>query len=174
MTNPAPGKEHETKPQQLWPVHCVQGTKGAELIPGIDAAKIDLYVRKGMFSAVEMYSAFADAFGNTDPEVTAKSVDVNLAAYLKERGVSRVFSVGVAGDFCVKNTAIDAAKAGFRSYFVEDATRCVDPGAGWETTQRELKAAGVSIVRSDGPELSLNRPGPIDIKYAGCKHGRGG
>ncbi|PYH92473.1 Isochorismatase hydrolase [Aspergillus ellipticus CBS 707.79] len=148
MTNPAPGKETETKPQRLWPVHCVAGTPGAALIPEIDAAKIDLYVRKGMDARVEMYSAFADAFGNLDKEVNRSSVDVDLRGVLSEQGITDVFCVGVAGDYCVKSTAVDAARAGFRSFLVEDATRCVDPGEGWEEAKRELKAAGVGLVSS--------------------------
>ncbi|PYI05820.1 Isochorismatase hydrolase [Aspergillus sclerotiicarbonarius CBS 121057] len=154
MINPAPGKESQTKPQRLWPVHCVAGTEGAEIIPEIDTQNIDLYVQKGMDSRVEMYSAFADAFGNLDKEVNRTSVDVHLKGVLEETGITDVFCVGVAGDYCVKFTAIDAAKAGLRSYLVEDAVRCVDPGQGWEEAKRELSEAGVRVVRSDGPEVA--------------------
>ncbi|KAA8647369.1 hypothetical protein EYZ11_008543 [Aspergillus tanneri] len=154
MVNPAPGKQNETKPQRLWPAHCVQGTKGVDIIPEIDTSSIDLYVKKGMHSQVEMYSAFADAFGNNDPAVTCKSVDADLASYLTEKGISAVFVVGLAGDFCVKHTAIGAAKVGFRSYVLEDATRCIDAGFGWEEAKKELTAAGVSIIRTDGSEIA--------------------
>ncbi|KAL5044072.1 hypothetical protein BDW71DRAFT_186694 [Aspergillus fruticulosus] len=152
MTNPAAGKETETKQQTLWPVHCVQKSPGADIIPELDITKIDLVVTKGMHPHVEMYSAFADAFGNQDPAIV--SVNANLRSFLSDRGVTDVFVVGVAGDFCVKYTALDAAKAGFRSHVVQDATECVVPGPGWEETARELAAAGVSIVRSDGPEIA--------------------
>ncbi|EAA60017.1 hypothetical protein AN3809.2 [Aspergillus nidulans FGSC A4] len=141
MTNPAAGKEAETKLQTLWPVHCVQKTPGADIIPELDVTKIDLFVTK----------AFADAFGNQDPAIV--SVNADLRSFLHDRGVTDVFVVGVAGDFCVKYTALDAAKAGFRSHVVQDATECVVPGSGWEETARELASAGVSIVRSDGPEI---------------------
>jgi nicotinamidase-related amidase len=151
MTNPAAGKEAETKQQTLWPVHCVQKTPGADIIPELDVTKIDLFVTKGMHPRVEMYSAFADAFGNQDPAIV--SVNADLRSFLTDRGVTDVFVVGVAGDFCVKYTALDAAKAGFRSHVVQDATECVVPGSGWEETARELASAGVSIVRSDGPEI---------------------
>ncbi|KAL4820574.1 Isochorismatase-like protein [Aspergillus spinulosporus] len=151
MTNPAPGKEAETKQQTLWPVHCVQRTPGADIIPELDVTKIDLFVTKGMHPRVEMYSAFADAFGNQDPAIV--SVNADLRSFLTDKGVTDVFVVGVAGDFCVKHTALDAAKAGFRSHVVQDATECVVPGSGWEQTTRELVSAGVSIVRSDGPEI---------------------
>ncbi|RAL11994.1 nicotinamidase [Aspergillus homomorphus CBS 101889] len=154
LTNPAPGKQSQTKPQRLWPVHCVEGTPGAALIPELDASAFDLHIRKGMDARVEMYSVFADAFGNTDLELNRSSVDHDLGVELRRRGVTAVFSVGVAGDYCVKSTAIDAARAGFRSYFVEDATRCVDPTVGWEEAKEELREAGVVIVRSDGPEIA--------------------
>ncbi|PWY86817.1 Isochorismatase hydrolase [Aspergillus heteromorphus CBS 117.55] len=153
MTNPAPGKHTETKPQRLWPIHCVAGTTGADLIPEIDASKFDLYVHKGMDARVEMYSAFADAFGNLDKEVNRSSVDVDLRGVLREHGITDVFCVGVAGDYCVKSTAVDAARAGFRSFLVEDATRCVDAGEGWEEAKRELREAGVGLVKSDGVEV---------------------
>ncbi|EAW11382.1 putative isochorismatase family hydrolase [Aspergillus clavatus NRRL 1] len=154
MANPAPGKQAETKAQLLWPVHCVADTKGASIIPEIDSSKIDVHVKKGMDARVEMYSMFSDAFGNLDPTLTARSVDVDIKAVLVERNVTHVFTVGLAGDYCVKCTAIDAARAGFKSYLVEDATRCVDPGAGWEAAKQEFQAAGVSLIRSDGPEIA--------------------
>ncbi|KAL4869282.1 hypothetical protein BDV12DRAFT_168249 [Aspergillus spectabilis] len=152
ITNPASGKEAETKQQTLWPVHCVQQTSGANIIPELGTTKIDLFVQKGMDPRVEMYSAFTDAFGNQDPAIV--SVNANLRAYLTDRGVTEVFVVGVAADFCVKHTALDAAKAGFQTYVVQDATECVVPGLGWEETTRELASAGVLVVRSDGPEIA--------------------
>ncbi|KAL4912772.1 Isochorismatase-like protein [Aspergillus aurantiobrunneus] len=152
MTNPAPGKEAETKQQTLWPVHCVQQTSGADIIPELDTSNIELFVKKGMHARVEMYSAFADAFGNHDAAIV--SVNANLRSFLTDRDVTDVFVVGVAGDFCVKHTALDAAKAGFRSHIVQDATKCVVPKSGWEETTRDLTSAGVLIVRSDGPEIA--------------------
>ncbi|KAL4937520.1 hypothetical protein BDV06DRAFT_202715 [Aspergillus oleicola] len=152
ISNPAPGKETETKEQMLWPVHCVQQTSGADIIPEIDPTKVDLFVKKGMDRRVEMYSAFADSFGNQDPAIV--SSDTHLQAFLAGRGVKDVFVVGVAGDYCVKHTALDAATAGFRSFVVQDATECVVPGTGWEETVHELTSAGVLVVRSDGPEIA--------------------
>lgn len=154
MKNPAPGRESETKPQQLWPEHCVAGTHGASLIPEIDTSKIDLYVKKGMNPRVEMYSAFGDAFGNIDTSVTAKSVDVDIKTALAEKNVTDVFIVGIAGDYCVKFTAIDAVKAGFKSWVIEEGTKCVVSGPGWEKTKEELRASGVSIIAADGPEVA--------------------
>lgn len=159
MPNPAPGKENETKPQQLWPVHCVAGTKGASLIHELDTSRIDLFVKKGMDVRVEMYSAFADAFGNLDASsvvgslLSSSSVDVDLKDVLRGKGVRDVFVVGLAADYCVKWTAVDAAKAGFRSFVVEEGTRCVVP-SGWEGIKQELRDAGVSVISAGGPELS--------------------
>lgn len=150
MKNPAPGKEHETKPQQLWPVHCVADTPGAALIPDIESGRIDLFVQKGKHSQVEMYSAFADAFGNLDPAVTAQSVNVDIKSVLRAKGVTDVFVVGLAGDYCVKCTAVDAVKAGFRSYLIEEGTKCVVP-SGWDQIKQELRAAGVSVIHADDP-----------------------
>lgn len=157
MYNPAPGKQHETKLQRLWPPHCIAGTAGAEVIPEIDTSRINVYARKGMDPRVEMYSVFSDAFGNLDPELAAKSVNVDVRKPLRESGVTDVFVVGIAGDYCVKYTAIDAARAGFRSWVIADATKCVDPGAGWEQALREFEEAGVKVVTSDGPEVAWLR-----------------
>jgi nicotinamidase-related amidase len=145
MPNPAPGKQSETKPQQLWPIHCVADTPGAVIIPEIDASKADLVVQKGMHSQVEMYSVFADAFGNCDSGINAQSVSLDVATALRAKGVTDVFVVGLAGDYCVKCTAIDAVKAGFPSWVVEEATRCVVPD-GWGATKSELEDAGVSVI----------------------------
>lgn len=152
MKNPAPGKETETKPQQLWPVHCVADSRGAELIPEIHADLVDVLIHKGKHSQVEMYSAFADAFGNRDPGVMERSVNLDIAELLRARKVTDVFVVGLAGDYCVKFTAIDAVKAGFRSWLIEEGTKCVMP-AGWDEAKAELKAAGVSVIHTDDPVI---------------------
>ncbi|KAJ5615771.1 hypothetical protein N7537_000885 [Penicillium hordei] len=143
--NPAPGKESETKQQQLWPVHCVAETSGAEIIPEIDTSTEHLVVNKGMRPEVEMYSVFADAFGNCDHGTNAHSVGIDVAAALKGQGVTDVFVVGLAGDYCVKATALDAAKVGFKSWVIEEGTKCVVP-TGWDAVKGELEAAGVSII----------------------------
>ena len=144
----------ETKPQQLWPVHCVAGTVGASIIPEINTEKIDIFVRKGMDPRVEMYSAFVDVFGNSEPALMAQSVNVNLRDALLAKNVTDVFVVGLAGDCCVKFTAIDAAKAGFRSWVIDDGTKCVVPGPGWEMAMGEFRASGVSVITADSPELA--------------------
>jgi len=153
VKNPAPGKENETKLQQLWPDHCVAGTPGSSIIPEIDTMKIDVLVKKGMDSRVEMYSAFSDNFGNLDSILAANSVDIDIQAALSEKNVTDVFVVGLAGDYCVKYTAIDAARAGFKSWVIEEGTKCVVPGAGWETAKEEFQKAGVSVISINGAEV---------------------
>lgn len=150
-----PGQEPETKPQRLWPVHCVPGTKGAEFIPEFDTNLIDVVVKKGMDPKVEMYSAFTDAFGN--PDSPGRAVDIEVRDVLRERGIKDVFVAGLAIDFCVKRTAIDAVDAGFRCFVIEDATKCVLP-ENWESSKQDLRDAGVSIIKTDSPELSGRVP----------------
>ncbi|PGG98454.1 hypothetical protein GX51_06798 [Blastomyces parvus] len=156
ITNTAAGKETETKPQRLWPVHCVANTPGACIIPEIEADKISVNIRKGMDARMEMYSAFADAFGNTDCVETG-CVNMDLAAVLREHQVSDVFIVGLAGDYCVKDTAIDAVDRGFRCFVAEEGTKCIDPGEGWEVAKKEMEDRGVRIVNLDGPEVAQVR-----------------
>lgn len=154
MQNPASLFGQETKPQRLWPVHCVENSPGAAIIPEISSENIDVFVRKGMDERVEMYSAFADAFGNDDCVETG-GVNVDIEDELTDRGITDVVVVGVAGDYCVKCTAIDAAKRGFTAWVVEDGTKCVDPGVDWERAKEELRAQGINVVPSDTPELKF-------------------
>ncbi|KAJ5574265.1 isochorismatase family hydrolase [Penicillium hispanicum] len=160
MRNPAPGKEDETKLQQLWPIHCVADTPGAAIIPEIDADRFDILVQKGKHSQVEMYSAFADAFGNLDPTVTKQSVSVDITSELQAKGVTDVFVVGLAGDYCVKCTAVDAVKAGFRSWLIEEGTKCVVP-AGWAQIKEELRTAGVSVIQADDAVMKRLEGGQV-------------
>ncbi|KAI9680974.1 MAG: NAD(+) salvage pathway protein [Trizodia sp. TS-e1964] len=136
----------EVDESRLWPAHCVQGTPGAELIPELHRAQLDFVVDKGQDARVEMYSAFGDPF--TSPPVAT----TELATLLREREVTHVFVVGLALDYCVKYTALHARREGWPTFVVEDATRAVDEAASGKTLG-ELVAAGVSIVRLDGPEL---------------------
>lgn len=126
------------------------------MIPEIEADKIDFRVKKGMDKRVEMYSAFADAFGNNDC-VATRGVNVDLAAALAEHNVSDVFIVGVAGDYCVKSTAVDAAERGFKAWVIEEGTKCVVPGSGWEKAKAEMEAQGVKIIAASSPELARVR-----------------
>jgi nicotinamidase/pyrazinamidase len=114
-----------------WPPHCVQGTPGAELHPGLDRALVDVVIDKGQDRMTEGYSGF---------EAT------RLDALLRERGVDRVTIVGLATDYCVKHTALDALRTGFGVTVDTTATRAVDvaPGDG-ERALEELRAAGASL-----------------------------
>lgn len=146
VVNPYNAEEsYETK---LWPVHCVQRTPGAELVPELETGLIDRVVEKGTDARVEMYSAFYDPF--TSPSVS----DSGLRDVLREKGVTDVYVVGLAADYCVKYTALDAAAEGFRTFVVDEATRAVDADA-WEECRREIegRGSGVKVVSVHGPEV---------------------
>ncbi len=119
-----------------WPVHCVQGTKGAEFHPDLDTSRIHEVVRKGTDPSVDGYSGFA----GTD-----------LADRLRNRGVRRVFVCGLATDYCVRATAIEAVQHGFETVVLTDACRAVDvePGDG-ERALEEMRAAGAALATSAG------------------------
>jgi len=144
ITNPL--HPTETQETRLWPDHCVQGTLGAELLPELDASKLHHVIEKGQDQRVEMYSAFADPFLHP----VAKS---QLADILKGEGITHVYVGGLAMDYCVKCTALDAAKEGFEVVVIEEATRAVDPGA-WEEVRKEMKGKGVRMVRAEGEEVT--------------------
>ncbi|KAH9862753.1 hypothetical protein J1614_010846 [Plenodomus biglobosus] len=148
ITNPHnPSESIETR---LWPDHCVQGTPGAELVPELDVSKIDRIVEKGQDKRVEMYSAFADPF--TSPCV-ARS---DLAKTLRDAGITDVYCVGLAADYCVKHTALDAQKEGFRTWVVSEAVKAVDPSS-LEEVHREYEKAGVRVVGMDDNEVQRVR-----------------
>ena len=148
ITNPDEQSQSHEIP--LWPVHCVQGTKGAQIIPEIDVSNVDHIVEKGRDSRVEMFSAFADVFGNR----TLIATNMDLARCLNEAGITDVFTVGLAGDFCVKCTALDARKEGFHVYVVEEAIRSVDAEEkGWGSAKHELEMAGINVISIGGPEI---------------------
>ena len=155
LKNWAPGREGETAKQRLWPDHCVQGTKGADFIDGFLQEKIDIVVQKGMYEKNEMYSVFSDAFNNFN--CIGRGVSHDVSELLKARQVSDVFIVGLAGDYCVRYTALDAVTLGFAVYVIEDGTKSVDPGLGWRDTLEEFERAGVRLVRVNGPEVSKVR-----------------
>ncbi|KAF2708071.1 Isochorismatase hydrolase [Pleomassaria siparia CBS 279.74] len=134
-----PGETQETR---LWPDHCVQGTKGAELLPELDVSQVHHIVEKGQDRRVEMYSAFADPF--TSPNVTHS----NLAQLLHEKGVTDVYIAGLAADYCVRFTALDARKEGFNTWVVGDATKAVDP-ASLPDVRKEYEKVGITIVGKD-------------------------
>ncbi|OTA52033.1 isochorismatase [Hypoxylon sp. EC38] len=141
-----PYNESETYESRLWPIHCVQGTPGAELIPELHASQLDMILEKGTDPRVEMYSPFYDPF--TTPRVC----DSGLVKALREKRVTDVYVVGLAADYCVKNAAIDAAKEGFKTYLVEECTKAVNTTA-WPECKKSIEASGAKIVSINGPEV---------------------
>lgn len=126
-------------PQVLWPDHCIQGTPGADFAPGLSIPHAGLVLRKGWNRAIDSYSAFNEA----------DRTPTGLAGYLKERGIRRVFLAGLATDFCVAWSALDARKAGFETAVIEDACRAIDLNGSLAAAWRDMAAAGVQRLRSD-------------------------
>jgi nicotinamidase/pyrazinamidase len=122
--------------QILWPEHCVQGTFGAAFHQDLDIHQAEAIIRKGHRSEVDSYSAF---FENDHRTPTG------LAGYLRERGVKRIFICGLALDFCVAWSALDARRLGFDVSVVEDATRAIDTSGSLERAMGDMKAAGVRM-----------------------------
>lgn len=150
MSNIVGGKPDEKMQQRLWPDHCVQGSKGAELVPELDKDSVNLIVEKGSDERVEMYSAFSDSFGN----LTAGKGGVthDLAQVLREQGITHVYCVGIAGDYCVNYTALDAAKAGFTTYVIQEAQKCVDPSS-WSSIQDGFRSGNVEVVSEQSEQV---------------------
>ncbi|WP_133511053.1 bifunctional nicotinamidase/pyrazinamidase [Candidatus Thiosymbion oneisti] len=126
--------------QILWPVHCVQGSVGAELVAGLNSKGIAKVFQKGMDREVDSYSGF---FDNDHKTATG------LGDYLKEQGVDEVYITGLALDVCVKFTALDANSLGFKTKVVVDATRAVNINAGdGDRAIADMKAVGIEPVMS--------------------------
>jgi len=127
-------------PQTLWPVHCVQNTGGALFAPGLDTRRVDRVFPKGTDPRIDSYSGL---FDNGHRQSTG------LAEWLRERGVSDIDVVGLATDYCVKFTALDAVQEGFRVHLIEDACRGVNLAP--DDTGRaldQMRQAGVRVIRS--------------------------
>jgi nicotinamidase/pyrazinamidase len=120
--------------QVLWPDHCVQGTEGAEFVSGLDIPHAELVLRKGFRREVDSYSAFLEADRRTA---------TGLGGYLRERRLERVFLAGLATDFCVAWSALDARRQGFEVFVVEDACRGIDTAGSLARAWEEMAAAGV-------------------------------
>lgn len=142
-------KPEETMKQRLWPVHCVQDSAGAAFIDELASDCIEITVKKGMNAGVEMYSAFSDSFGNLT--AGAGGVNLDLADELRAREISHVYVVGLAGDYCVKDTALGSAKAGFTTYVIEEGQRCVDPST-WDEVKGALLQGSVSVIGLESDE----------------------
>jgi len=125
--------------QVLWPDHCVQGTADANLHPALDIPHAELIIRKGYRKHIDSYSAFNEADGKTP---------TGLSGYLKDRGLRKVYLVGLATDFCVAWSALDARKAGFEAAVIEDATRGIDAGGSLAKSWQDMTGAGVQRLQS--------------------------
>lgn len=125
--------------QVLWPDHCVQGTPDAALHKDLVLPKAQVIIRKGFHQGTDSYSAFMEADGKTS---------TGLAAYLKARGINSVYVCGLATDFCVSWTALDARKAGFKAAVIEDATRGIDLNGSVKAAWAQMAKAGVARIQS--------------------------
>jgi nicotinamidase/pyrazinamidase len=125
--------------QALWPDHCVQGGPGAALHKDLAIAHAILILRKGYNRAVDSYSAFAEADRQTA---------TGLAGFLREKNIRRIFACGLATDFCVGWSALDARARGFETLVIEDACRAIDANGSLARAWAEMEAAGVRRIRS--------------------------
>lgn len=127
---------HQTIHFQKWPVHCVHNTKGAEFHPQLNSVRIKQVFLKGTGNKDDGYSAF-------------EATNLDLAKFLKEKGVTDLYVAGLATDYCVRASAIDAATQGFRTFVVEDAVAAVNLRAGdGAKAIDDMKKSGVQVIRS--------------------------
>lgn len=134
--NPFETVEMPYGPQTLWPDHCIQGTRGADFHPDLEWTKAELVIRKGFRPAIDSYSAF---FENDHQTPTG------LAGYLRERGISDLTLVGLATDFCVAYSALDAVRSGFTATVLLDACRAIDLGGSLATMTEKMAQDGVTL-----------------------------
>ena len=125
--------------QVLWPDHCVQGTADAALHAELNVPQAQLIIRKGFHPQVDSYSAFQEA---------DRTTQTGLDGYLKQRGITRLFVTGLATDFCVAWTALDARRAGYETWVIEDATRAIDLDGSLDAAWRDMAAQGVHRIQS--------------------------
>lgn len=127
-------------PQVLWPDHCVQGTPGAEFHPALAIPHAGLIIRKGFRPAIDSYSALYE---------NDRTTPTGLVGYLRERGLTRLFLVGLALDFCVRYSAEDAQRVGFEVVVVVDCCRGIDVGGSVAATRASLSERGIACVSAD-------------------------
>jgi nicotinamidase/pyrazinamidase len=125
--------------QVLWPDHCVQGTDGAAFAPGLDIPHAMLIIRKGFNRNIDSYSTFREADGKST---------TGLAGYLKARGIKTCYLAGLATDFCVAWSALDARKEGFKAAVIEDASRGIDLNGSVAAAWKDMAAKGVQRIQS--------------------------
>jgi nicotinamidase/pyrazinamidase len=126
--------------QTLWPDHCVQGTRGAAFHSDLETTRAELVVRKGFRRAIDSYSAFYENDHQTP---------TGLGGYLRERGFKRLFLAGLATDFCVHFSAVDAAREGFDVVVIEDACRAIDLDGSLAAARTAMSSAGVRFGTTD-------------------------
>lgn len=126
--------------QVLWPDHCVQGTHGAEFSPQLVVPHAQGVIRKGYHAHTDSYSAFLEA---------DRATPTGLAGLLRERGIRSVYLAGLALDFCVAWSALDARLKGFEAVVIEDACRAIDTGGSLDAARRAFADAGVQQIRAE-------------------------
>ncbi|WP_085906232.1 bifunctional nicotinamidase/pyrazinamidase [Kiloniella majae] len=126
--------------QVLWPDHCVQGENGSTLHKDLNKNALELILRKGFRKEIDSYSAFYE---------NDKTTSTGLTGYLKEREIERVFLCGLATDFCVYYSAIDAIKQGFETFVIADACRAIDLDGSLAKAMTHMRESGVEILSSD-------------------------
>lgn len=125
--------------QTLWPDHCIQGSHGAAFARELDVDRARLILRKGTNPLIDSYSAFLEA---------DRTTTTGLAAWLQSQAIDTIWIVGLATDFCVVCTAIDAVAAGFNCYIIEDACRGIDTNGSLAVAWQAMQQAGVRIAHS--------------------------
>lgn len=123
--------------QTLWPDHCIQGTPGSAFHPQLQTQRAELVVRKGFRQSIDSYSAFFENDRHTP---------TGLAGYLRDRGLKRIFLAGLATDFCVHYSAVDARRLGFDTVLIEAGCRAIDLAGSLDVARMEMAAAGVQRV----------------------------
>jgi len=126
--------------QVLWPDHCVQGSKGAEFHNDLNTLKSQVIIRKGFRKAIDSYSTF---FENDQKTATG------LTGYLKQRGITDLYTVGLATDFCVKWSILDGIDEGFNMHIVKDAVKGIDLNGSLDEAWDEMKKKGVRVTQSE-------------------------
>jgi nicotinamidase/pyrazinamidase len=127
-------------PQVLWPDHCIQGTGGADFHSDLETKNADLIMRKGFRPAIDSYSAFQE---------NDRQTSTGLAGYLRDRGIEHITLCGLALDFCVKWSALDAVANGFGATVLTDACRAIDLDGSKAAANSEMVAAGITLATSD-------------------------
>ncbi len=137
--NPYDTIEVSYGPQILWPDHCVQGTRGADFHPQLQATRAELVLRKGFHPVIDSYSSFYENDGATS---------TGLAGYLRERNIRNLYFIGLATDFCVLYSTLDARQLGFNAWVIEDGVRGIDVDGSLEAAWCRMGEAGVQRIRS--------------------------